>query len=97
MRVKKQWDLKDCGVACLAFIIETYGGYVSREKLREDTYTNQQGTNAFYMQEALKKYGFDVVSKKIEIKDLMEVPFKFENEGTTFIYKEPEVYIKKGN
>ena len=31
------------------------------------------------------------------LKDLMEVPFKFENEGTTFIYKEPEVYIKKGN
>ena len=77
MRVKKQWDLKDCGVACLAFIIETYGGYVSREKLREDTYTTQQGTNAFYMQEALKKYGFDVVSKKIEIKDLMEVPLPF--------------------
>ena len=31
------------------------------------------------------------------LKDLMEVTFKFENEGTTFIYKEPEVYIKKGN
>lgn len=30
------------------------------------------------------------------LSELMEVPFKFEEEGTTFIYKEPEIYIKKG-
>lgn len=73
MRVKKQWDLKDCGVACLSYIIESYGGYVAREKLREDTYTDQKGTNAFYLQETLKKYGFDAVSKRLEIQDLKEL------------------------
>lgn len=29
------------------------------------------------------------------LKELMEVPFKFENEGTTVIYNEPELFFKK--
>lgn len=32
---------------------------------------------------------------RLALKDLMEVPFKFEDEGAIVIYNEPEVFIKK--
>ena len=74
MRQIKQWDLRDCGISCLDFLIQYYKGYVPREKLREDTYTTSKGTNAFYLLEALNKYGFDTVGQKISFKELLDAP-----------------------
>ncbi len=61
-----QQDLKDCGVACMQSIIKYYGGYVSIEKLREDTNTTEEGVTAFNIVNCFQKYGFDASSKKYE-------------------------------
>lgn len=54
-----QNDLKDCGVSCMQWMFMYYDGYVSLEKLREDTFTNQSGTSAYNIIEAFKKWNFD--------------------------------------
>ena len=65
-----QRDFKDCGVTCMEYIIKFYHGYIPIEKLREDTFTNQEGTTAFHIVEAFKKYNFDSFGKKITFEDL---------------------------
>ncbi len=74
MNVIRQWDLKDCGVICIAYLVEYYNGFIPYEKIREDTFTNQSGTNAYYMLLALRKYGFDAVGKKVSFADLKTLP-----------------------
>lgn len=74
MRIIRQWDLKDCGVICIAYLVEFYGGYIPYEKIREDTYTTQSGTNAYDMLEALKKYGFDAIGKRLNFEELKTLP-----------------------
>ena len=66
MKIVKQNDLRDCGVACLLSIIRHYGGNVPIERLRIDTYTNKDGTTAYNLIETAKKYGFDACGKKID-------------------------------
>ena len=54
MRMITQRDFKDCGVTCMEYIIKFYHGYIPIEKLREDTFTSQEGTTAFHIVETLK-------------------------------------------
>ncbi len=70
-----QHDFKDCGVTCMQWIIIYYGGYISLEKLREDTLTDSNGTNAYQMVTAFKKWGFD--AKGILAHDLTNGDVKF--------------------
>ena len=70
MKVVKQRDLKDCGVCSLQSIILHYKGYVPLEKIRLDTYTTKNGTNALHLVNAAKKYGFDSYGTKLLAKDL---------------------------
>ena len=65
MRMITQRDFKDCGVTCMEYIIKFYHGYIPIEKLREDTFTSQEGTTAFHIVETFKKYNFDSFGKKI--------------------------------
>ena len=66
VEVVKQQDLKDCGACCLSCIIKYYKGYVPIEKIREDTYTNKDGTTAYHLIEAAKKYGFETNGVKVD-------------------------------
>lgn len=70
-----QHDFKDCGVTCMQWIIIYYGGYISLEKLREDTLTDSNGTNAYQIVTAFKKWGFD--AKGILVHDLTNESIKF--------------------
>ena len=70
-----QHDFKDCGVACMQWLIIYYGGYISLEKLREDTLTDSNGTNAYQIVTAFKKWGFD--AKGILVHDLTNEGIKF--------------------
>jgi len=54
-----QKDLKDCGVSCMQWIIMYYDGFISIEKLRDDTFTDSRGTSAYHIVEAFKKWNFD--------------------------------------
>lgn len=74
--IVRQHDLKDCGVCALLSIIKHYGGYVSLEKLRIDTHTSLEGTNAYHLIEAAKNYGFDSYGLKLNnIKELDSIAF----------------------
>ena len=66
VKTVKQRDIKDCGACSLSSIISYYGGYVPIEKIRLDTNTNKDGTDALNIINAAKKYGFDAMGIKIE-------------------------------
>jgi len=70
-----QRDLKDCGVCCMQWIIIYYDGYISLEKLRDDTLTNINGTSAYHIVEVFKKWGFD--SYGVLVNDLNNIELKF--------------------
>lgn len=55
----KQQDSKDCGVCSMQWIIKYYDGYISLEKIREDTFTDISGTTAYHIITAFNKWGFD--------------------------------------
>jgi len=75
--VVKQFDLRDCGACSLLSIIKYYGGYVPLEKIRIDTNTTIDGTTAYNIISAAKKYGFSASGIKLEKEDLFKqsVPF----------------------
>ena len=64
--IVKQQDIKDCGVCCLESIIKYYKGHIPLEILRLDTKTNLNGTTAYNLLKAAKKYGLNGIGKKIE-------------------------------
>lgn len=69
MKIVRQRDFKDCGVCALSSIIQYYGGYVSLERIRLDVKASIDGTNAFNLIEASRKYGFDGVGLKVKSLD----------------------------
>ncbi len=69
-----QQDLKDCGICSLLSIIKYYHGYVPLEKLRIDTSTSREGTNAYEILKAARMYGFDATGKRLnDFKDLNKI------------------------
>ena len=66
----KQSGLKDCGASCLLTLIVSYGGFVPLEKLRDLTYTTNNGTTAYNLIEAAKTLGFNAKGLKGTIEDL---------------------------
>ena len=64
--ITKQDDLKDCGPACIHSLLKYYKGYVPLETIRKDTCLNKNGTTAYHLIEALKKYGFRATGLRYE-------------------------------
>ena len=65
-----QDDNNDCGISCLLSIIKYYGGYVSKEYLRELTRTNKSGVSALYLIRAGKSLGFEAYGIKDKLKNI---------------------------
>ena len=63
-----QRDQSDCGVACLASIIQMHGGFASIESLRELSGTSIQGTSLLGLQHASQKNGLE--AEAFEVDDL---------------------------
>lgn len=66
----KQEEEKDCGAASLAMIIRYYKGFMSLDRIREMTYTNKNGTNAYYLVEAANQIGLNAECFKCSFEDL---------------------------
>ncbi len=58
IKLIKQHDEKDCGVACLSMILNFYDTSVPISKLRLMSGTNSQGTSAFGLVQALNHFQF---------------------------------------
>ena len=72
----KQTDLRDCGVSCLLAITKYYGGYATREYLREITKTTREGVSIYSLKEGSKVLGFEAVAVKGNILNMkLKVPF----------------------
>lgn len=66
----KQTDLKDCGVSCLMALVRYYGGYITREYLRDITKTTNEGVSVYSLIEAGNKIGFEAKAVKTTIDKL---------------------------
>ncbi len=66
----KQFDITDCGAACLATISKQYGLKVSLTKIREMAGTDKRGTNILGMIKAAEELGFDAKGVRAEEEDL---------------------------
>ncbi len=60
----KQYDITDCGAACLATISKQHGLKLSISKIREIAGTDRQGTNAYGVVKAAKELGFSAKAVK---------------------------------
>lgn len=70
MKIVLQDGIKDCGVCCLLSIIRYYGGDVSKEYLRQLTNTTKSGVTAWKLVEAARKFGFDSMGVKGDLKNI---------------------------
>ncbi len=60
----KQYDITDCGAACLATISKQYGLKIPITKIREVAGTDKQGTNAYGLIKAAEQLGFSAKGVK---------------------------------
>lgn len=60
----KQYDITDCGAACLATICKQYGRSMPITKIREAAGTDTQGTNAYGVIKAAEQLGFSAKGVK---------------------------------
>lgn len=60
----KQYDIADCGAACLATISKQYGLNTSITKIREVAGTDKQGTNVYGIVKAAEGLGFSAKGVK---------------------------------
>jgi len=63
----KQNDIKDCGVACIAMVLNRYGSKVPISAIREYAGTDSQGTNMLGLSKTLEKFGFQTKSVKADL------------------------------
>lgn len=70
MKIVLQDGIKDCGICCLLSIIRYYGGEVSKEYLRELTYTTKDGVSLYNLLEASKKIGFEAIGLTGNLEDI---------------------------
>lgn len=70
----KQFDITDCGAACIASVSAYYGLKFPLAQIRQYAYTNQKGTNILGMVDALDKLGFNAKGARAEFEALKIVP-----------------------
>lgn len=72
LRLIRQHDEKDCGVACLAMILEYYGKKIPLANLKEDIKVDQYGANAYGIIDAAEKYDLTAEAMEGTVTDLFQ-------------------------
>ena len=69
-----QQDQMDCGPACLCMVASAYEKKYSLQYLREHSFITREGVSLLGIGEAAKKIGFEILSAKLTIEKLNEMP-----------------------
>ena len=70
MRFVPQYDLMDCGPACLAMVCNAYGKNFSIQFLRNKSFLTKSGTSLLGIREAAESIGFETKSTKLSLQEL---------------------------
>ena len=63
----RQIDIRDCGVSCLKYLINYYGGYATREYLRDITKTTINGVSVYSLVKCANMLGMEAKAVKTNI------------------------------
>lgn len=76
MKFIKQYDIMDCGPACLAMICDHYGVDFSLQELREKCFITKEGVSFLGINQAAEKIGFDSFAATLSLDQLklMKLP-----------------------
>ena len=69
-----QRDQMDCGPACLCMAASTYGKKYSLQYLRDNSFITREGVSLLGIAEAAVKIGFEVLSGRLTIERLNQMP-----------------------
>ena len=100
MNYYQQFDITDCGAACLAMIASHFGKKLNIAEIRKTAGTDIIGTNIKGLVDAAKKYGlnaYPVKGDKDSITNALAVPFicHFHIERDENDWKDHYVVVKK--
>ena len=68
-----QMEAAECGAVCLSILLAHYGRHVPLEELRAETGVSRDGSSAFGIIDAARRYGLDADGYRVEVEDLQEV------------------------
>ena len=74
MKFIPQYNVMDCGPACLAMIANEYGKNYSLKYLRERSFLTRDGVSLLGISEAAQNIGFETVTTKINLEELLDLP-----------------------
>ena len=74
MKFIPQYNIMDCGPACLAMIANEYGKKYTLKYLREKSFLTRDGVSLLGISEAAQSIGFETITTKISLEQLLDLP-----------------------
>lgn len=98
----EQFDLMDCGAACLRMIAKHHGRYYSLDYLRELTYLNRNGVSLLGISDAAEQIGLKTLAASVPYERLSkDVPLPaiahWDNNHFVVIYEVNATHVVVGN
>ena len=77
IRFQQQSEHSECGLACVAMLIDYFAGNIKLTKLRDDYGVPTGGYNFFQMKQILEDYNLESKAIKADSQDLTLLPTPF--------------------
>ncbi len=98
----EQYDLMDCGAACLRMVAKYHGQYYSLDYLRELTYLNRNGVSLLGISDAAEQIGLKTLAASVpydRLADDMPLPAiaHWDNNHFVVVYEATDTHVMVGN